>query len=281
MKFPLLGKAACLILPKRLSIMNAKKRALLLFVFLPSIPLFLIITLALMKVTHVQRTSSSSTAAMAFAILLSFFSYLWLRRKLGANPAQPLLPRHGWAIAGWTVVALLLSLFPYLLANGWQQIHWENLRFGLLSAAIVFALAPAFIEEVLLRDMLLRWMLGRFSVGASIVVQVIVFSALHFFSQRFSGGAVLTYSIGAILCSLLWLLTEDFIAPMAAHFVWDFTVMIFDGLYRPYVVRAGLLHGETPLSLIYGHLALEVLAILVVWWAWHRQCQQKKRIQLP
>lgn len=260
--------------------MTAKKRALLLIVFLLSTPLFLIVILALMKVTHVQRTASSSTAAMTVTILLSFFSYFWLRRKLGANPAQALLPRYGWAIAGWTVIAVLLSLFPYLLTIGWEKIHWENLRFGLLTAAIVYALTPAFVEEVLFRDMLLRWMLERYTVATSIVVQIIFFSALHFVSAPFSWNAILSYSIGAILCSLLWLLTEDFVAPMAGHFVWDFTVRLFDGIYTPQVVRAGLLHGETPPSLVYGHLALEVLAILVVWWAWRRK-RAATLIQLP
>ena len=166
--------------------MIAKKRALLLLAFMLGTPLMLIITLAAMKVTNIQRNSSSSTAAMVLTILLSFFAYLWLRRKLGEKPAQPLLPRYGWAIAGWTVVAVLLSLIPYLLAIGWEKIHWENLRFGLLSAAAVYALIPAFAEEVLFRDMLFRWMLGRYSLAASIAVQVIAFSAFHFIGTPFS-----------------------------------------------------------------------------------------------
>ena len=251
--------------------MIAKKRALLLLAFILSSPLFLIAVLILMRNSHVPRNGTYDTMAVAIAIFLSFFAYLWLRRKLGENPAQPLLPRHGWAVAGWAVVGLLLSLLPYLLIVGWQQIHWENLRLELIFAATVVAITPAFIEEVLFRDMLFRWMLGRYSVVGSIIVQVITFSALHFFSQRFGWHAVLTHVVGAILFSLLWLLTEDFIAPMAAHFVWNFTLAIFDGIYRSYVVRAGLLYGETPVSLIYGHLALEALAILVVWWAWRRQ----------
>lgn len=133
----------------------------------------------------------------------------------------------------------------------------------------------AFYEEILFRDMLFRWMLGRYSVAAALAVQIITFSAIHFFGQPFSWQAVLTYVLGATLYSLLWLLTEDFIAPMAGHFVWNFSVGLFDGISKPHVVRAGLLYGEPPPSLIYGHLAFEALAILLVWWAWRRKLQRQ------
>lgn len=256
--------------------MIAKKRALLLLTFILSIALTLIAVVLVVKTAGVQRTASASTAVRAVTMVLCFFSYLWLRRKFGEGTLQPFWPRYGWAIAGWTVIALMLSMIPNLATVGWQQIHWENLRIELVFSAATLAISAAFVEEVLCRDMLFRWMLGRYSVTTSLLAQIIIFSAVHFISQRFSWNAVITYSIGAILYSLLWLLTEDFVAPMAAHFVWDFTILIFDGINMADIVRAGLLYGDTQPGQIYGHLALKVLAILAVWWAWRRKCKRQR-----
>lgn len=257
-------------------VMITRKRTLLLLAFPLMAVLVFVATTLTMKAFGARHNASTRIAVGGITVFVCFFLYLWLRQKLGENPTQTFWPRYGGAIAVWTVIGLVLSLIPYFLTVGWQQFYWGNLRIELIAAATVMALTAAFLEEVFFRDMVFRWTLERYSVTLCVVIQVIAFSAMHFVSSRFNWHAVLTYSVGAILASMLWLITEDFLAPMAAHFVYNFSLHIFHGVNTQEVVRAGLLLGDIPVSLIYVHQALEILAILVIWWVWRYKLVAKR-----
>ena len=256
--------------------MIAKKRLILLFAWVFTTMLVFVGTTLALKESGIAQRAATRLAVGGITVFVCFFLYLWLRQKLGENPTQAFWPRYGGAIAVWTVIGLVLSLIPYFLTVGWQQFYWGNLRIELIAAATVMALTAAFFEEVFFRDMVFRWTLERYRVTLCIVIQVIAFSAMHFVNARFNWHAAIAYSIGAILMSMLWLLTEDFIAPMAAHFIYDFMVFMFDGINTPYVVRAGLLLGDTPVTLLYAHHALGIFAILVIWWVWRCKLVAKR-----
>ena len=69
---------------------------------------------------------------------------------------------------------------------------------------------------------------------------------------------------------MLWLLTGDFIAPMAAHFILNFTIFLFNGVFRPFVNHPGLLPLNGVAGVAMWRLAFELVALGVVWWAWCR-----------
>jgi membrane protease YdiL (CAAX protease family) len=229
------------------------------------------ITTLVFRAAGAAPYGNTRLSVQAITCILSLIGYLFLRAKLGGSSSRAVLPRMGWGMLGWAIVGLLFSLVPYALVLDLDAIHLENLHLKLICAAAVMAISAAILEEIFFRDMLLRWMLDRYSVRVCLIVQVIFFGGMHFFSIPFEWSALFSFTISAILLSMLWLLTGDFVAPMAAHFILNFTTGIFNGIFRRFGSYPGLLIGETSNYQFYARVGFEVVAVLIVWAVWLRR----------
>ncbi len=193
--------------------------------------------------------------------------YLHFRARFGVG-SEKRGAIISWQLLGWALLGLLFSVIPYFALQNVARLRLANFQPALIIRAAVFSASAAILEEILFRDILLRAMLARFRIGICLVTQIIFFSGVHFFSTGFDWFAVASFSTSALFLSMLWLLTGDFIAPMVAHFILNFTIFIFYGVFRPLVNHPGLLPLDGVAGLAQCRLAFDVAALGVVWWAW-------------
>jgi membrane protease YdiL (CAAX protease family) len=206
-------------------------------------------------------------ATEGITCLVAFIGYRYLRPRFVGRAATPTSTAR-WPLAGWAMLGLVFAATPYLVPQGVVVLKLENFQRPLILAAGVFAASAAIIEEILFRDILLQNMMRHYRVGICLFTQAILFGGVHFFSISFDWFAGAELAVAAMLFSFLWLLTGDFIAPMVAHFILNFTFLIFHGVASPLVFHPGLLPlVSTPVPALL-RLAFESVALGVVWWAW-------------
>jgi membrane protease YdiL (CAAX protease family) len=250
--------------------MTNKNRAIIFCVFILGTLLVFTITGAIFRLTGAERSDTNRLAIQFITCVLCLVGYLLLRARLGSDVSRTALPRLRLAMFGWILAGLIFSLIPYALVLDFNALHWQNLHSKLLFAASVMAINAAILEEIFFRDMLLRWMRDRYRVGVCLIAQIILFSGMHFLSSPFEWSVACAFAISAVLLSMLWLLTGDFIAPMAAHFILNFTTILFNGIFTRFVSSPGLLIGEPSPYQFYARTSFEVLAVLILWAVWLR-----------
>lgn len=253
--------------------MIAKKSAVLVGSFSLCVFLIFVASSICFRVAGAANNSTTRLSVQAITCVLSLIAYLLLRARYGEGSQGATRPRTGRTMFAWGIAGLLFALIPYALVLDSNEIHWENFRIELICAATIASLTAAIFEEIYFRDMLLRWMHSRYGVGFSILVQIILFGGIHFLSQSFTWPHAIFYISAAILFSTLWLLTEDFFAPLVAHFIYDFTAMIVNGVFSRQVTSAGLLLGETPAYMVSARTGFVVIAAVVAWSLWRKKAR--------
>lgn len=256
--------------------MHIRKLALLTLAFsLISFVIF-VLSVLIFKVAGAHYGSTTRVSVQAVTCAASFIAYLFLRRKFIKTKKIVCSFSLVRNICFWGTLGLVFSVIPYFFFLDSNPIKWENFRAELIFTAFIFSLNAAIFEEIYFRDILLRSMLPYFGKDIAIIAQIVFFSGVHFFWNRFTWLNVLSLSVAATLFSLLWLLTEDFFVPLIAHFVDDFSIMIFNGVFTTFVARAGLLIGETSVLQIVTKIIFELIIALAVWYLLRQKAAKVK-----
>ncbi len=215
------------------------------------------------------RNEAGRLVTQALTCVVALGGYYYLRKYFFIRRTS-VRAVSGWPLAGWAVLGLVFAAIPYIAFQKPMLLRLDNLTVPLIISAAVFAASAAIIEEILFRDILLQGMLQHWRVGSCLLVQIVLFSAMHFFSVPVDWFAIIEFAVAAMLFSFLWLLTGNVVAPMIAHFALNFTKLIFTGVAIPLVYHSGLLPGPSTPGVALLRLTFEMMALGGVWWAWCR-----------
>lgn len=141
-----------------------------------------------------------------------------------------------------------------------------------LPAAIVIGLAGAIPEEIMVRGIMLGSFLdhwrGRWVRTRAVIWSSLLFALLHLMNLSIqSVAATLSQIIGAFamgcLLAALYLRAGNLLAPLAAHFLWDFFATLVSGNANPFSVVGSYQRGEWVGDLIQFGLQLLIALLLV------------------
>jgi len=164
-------------------------------------------------------------------------SLLLVAWVLGWLMGVPLFDVHTWNWKGFTVgltsTLPLISMFFWLLQSQWEPC--QNIRrimdavirpmfqeFNILQLLII-SLVAGISEEILFRGVIQGGAQASMGVPAAIVLSAVLFGACHALTPFYF---VLATFMGAYM-SVVWMATEQLLAPILTHAVYDFLVLVW------------------------------------------------------
>lgn len=140
-----------------------------------------------------------------------------------------------WKGAGWGLAACAPLLAVMLVLRQLRSGPIGRLNrlvdqivvpmFGGLTAVdfALISIVAGFGEEMLFRGVIQTTFVGWFGLVAGVAIASVLFGLAHIITPTY---AVLAAAIGAYLGWLFWL-SEDLLAPIIAHAVYDFTALVY------------------------------------------------------
>lgn len=122
----------------------------------------------------------------------------------------------------------------------------------------IVALVPAFFEEIIFRNFIQKSLIGGLSsIGFALIVQSLIFSALHFSIYQFLSIAFLGFTLGFI-----YYLSGSLVYGMMAHFIFNGTTVLMNYLAQEGFRKNGYFPAWTNVSIpIYIGLPCLILSI--------------------
>lgn len=174
-------------------------------------------------VSAVRRVGLLATALLAYWA----FVRLYERRvaaELSLRPLPIMFGGLGGALLVAVPIALLFALGAYALV-GTRELAWS-----LSGVAAVIAVA-ATLEELIYRCLLFRIVERSWGTWVALMVQALIFAAVHLENVEGAGIAVaVTMLLAVTVVGLLWasvfVLTRSLWAAAANHAAWNFTILL-------------------------------------------------------
>ncbi len=156
---------------------------------------------------------------------------------LGQPPLQTL---HGsWSAAGWGAVAALGPLAALWLCVRWKWRPIQRLvdvvnrlmlplfEYARTAELAIIAVLAGLGEEALFRGVVQAvtadWIGGSAGVWAGLAVASLLFGLVHLITPAYGVFATLM----GLYLGLLWLWTDNLLAPITAHAVYDFLALVY------------------------------------------------------